>query len=213
MVWAWIPVAVILVFVALGCLWRPWLQSRRYGGSGLFLFTSKSRAQRARDGTALLLPLFLVAQAVAAAISPDGVPALDGPFPPALSRAIGVTLMAAGVVLFVAATLNLGSSWRVGIEETARPGLVTTGLYAYTRNPIFLAMLVTLVGYVLTLPTRLSLVLLLAAYAGIRAQISAEEAYLSDAYGDAYRAYARRVGRLVPGIGRVRRPPERVDVN
>jgi protein-S-isoprenylcysteine O-methyltransferase Ste14 len=204
MVWVWIPAAAVLAFVIAGCVWRPWLQSRRYGGSGLFLFTSTSRAQRVRDGMALLLPLALLVQAVAAATSPDAVRQLDGPFPPPLLRAIGIILLAAGIVLLVAATLNLGASWRVGIEESARPGLVTTGLYVYTRNPIFLAMLVTLVGYALMLPTRLSLVLLLAGYAGIRAQISAEEAYLSRAYGDAYRAYARRVGRLVPGLGRMR---------
>jgi protein-S-isoprenylcysteine O-methyltransferase Ste14 len=204
MVWAWMPAAAVVIFVALGCVWRPWLQSRRYGGSGLFLFTSTSRAQRVRDALALLLPVLLVGQAVAAAAAPETVPALDAPFPAPLSRAIGATLLAAGLLFLVAATLNLGASWRVGIEETARPGLVTTGLYAYTRNPIFLSMLVTLVGYVLMLPTRLSLVLLLAGYAGIRAQIGAEETYLSRAYGDAYLAYARRVGRLVPGIGRRR---------
>jgi protein-S-isoprenylcysteine O-methyltransferase Ste14 len=39
---------------------------------------------------------------------------------------------------------------------------------------------------------------------GIRAQIHAEEEYLLRAYGDAYRAYGRRVGRLLPGIGRFR---------
>jgi protein-S-isoprenylcysteine O-methyltransferase Ste14 len=32
----------------------------------------------------------------------------------------------------------------------------------------------------------------------------AEEAYLARVYGDAYRAYARRVGRFLPGIGLLR---------
>jgi protein-S-isoprenylcysteine O-methyltransferase Ste14 len=201
---AWLALAGIVAILMAGCIWRPWLQSRRYGGSGLFLFTSTGWTPRLRDSVALLLPLLLIEQAASAALSPQTVRRLDPFLPPPVSSAFGAVLLTAGVVLLVVATLDLGASWRVGIEERARPGLVTTGLYRYSRNPIFLAMLVTLVGYVLLLPTRLSLALLAAASLGIRLQIGAEEAYLSHAYGDAYRIYARRVGRFVPGIGRRR---------
>jgi protein-S-isoprenylcysteine O-methyltransferase Ste14 len=61
-----------------------------------------------------------------------------------------------------------------------------------------------LAGYALLLPTRLSLLLLGGAFIGIRQQVLTEEAYLSRTYGATYRAYARRVGRFVPGIGRLR---------
>jgi protein-S-isoprenylcysteine O-methyltransferase Ste14 len=37
----------------------------------------------------------------------------------------------------------------------------------------------------------------------MRLQIAAEEAYLLRTYGDAYRGYAGRVGRLLPWIGRL----------
>jgi protein-S-isoprenylcysteine O-methyltransferase Ste14 len=40
-------------------------------------------------------------------------------------------------------------------------------------------------------------------FIGIRQQIMLEEAYLTRTYGDAYRDYARRVGRFVPGIGKL----------
>jgi len=49
----------------------------------------------------------------------------------------------------------------------------------------------------------LSAALLAGAYIGTRQQIAAEEAYLVRTYGDQYRTYARRVGRLVPGIGKL----------
>ena len=45
---------------------------------------------------------------------------------------------------------------RIGIEDAARPGLVTGGLYRFCRNPIFLALLVVIAGYTLMLPTVLS---------------------------------------------------------
>lgn len=58
------------------------------------------------------------------------------------------------------AQLNLGASWRIGIEESSNPGLVTSGFYRFCRNPIFFAILIMLAGYTLLLPTRLSLALL-----------------------------------------------------
>ena len=81
---------------------------------------------------------------------------------------------------------------------------MTTGFYRFCRNPIFFAILTMLAGYTLLLPTRLSLALLVGAFIGIRQQILTEEVYLSRTYGDAYRAYARHVGRFVPGIGKLR---------
>lgn len=107
-------------------------------------------------------------------------------------------------ILLVTAQLHLGASWRIGIEEGATPGLITSGLYRFSRNPIFLALLITVASYAVLLPTRLSLVLPLGTYLGIRQQVAAEEAYLLRAYGDGYRGYARRVGRFLPGVGRLR---------
>ena len=45
---------------------------------------------------------------------------------------------------------------------------------------------------------------LVGAFIGIRQQVLAEEAYLLRTHGDAYRAYARRVGRFLPGVGKLR---------
>lgn len=116
----------------------------------------------------------------------------------------GTVLLFGGIALLVAAQLNLGASWRIGIEEGARPGLITNGLYRFCRNPIFLAILIMLTGYTLLLPTSLSIALLIGAFIGIRQQVLTEEAYLSRTYGDAFHAYARHVGRFVPGIGKLR---------
>ena len=117
-----------------------------------------------------------------------------------------MALLFGGVVFLVTSQLSLGASWRIGIEEGARPGLVTDGIYAFCRNPIYLAMLITIAGYAVLIPTRLSLVMLVGAFIGIRRQVFAEEAYLVRTYGDAFRAYASRVGRFLPGIGRIRKP-------
>jgi protein-S-isoprenylcysteine O-methyltransferase Ste14 len=111
--------------------------------------------------------------------------------------------MLCGIGLLAVAQLHLGASWRIGIEAGAKPGLVTSGLYRYSRNPIYLGLLMMMVGYASLLPTVLSAVLLVGTYIGMRAQIAGEEAYLIGTYGEAFRDYARRVGRLLPGVGKL----------
>jgi protein-S-isoprenylcysteine O-methyltransferase Ste14 len=151
--------------------------------------------------------LALAGQAVVAAVSPQRLEPVIGTDqrPVGMSHLIGVPLLFGGIALLVAATLTLGASWRIGIEEGSRPGLVTSGVYRFCRNPIYFAIFVILAGYTLLLPTRLSLALLIGASIGVRQQVLTEEAYLARAYGDAFQAYARNVGRFVPGIGRLRR--------
>ena len=194
MPWAWVPLIGIAVFFAVGLWWRPWLHQRRYGSSGLFMFRSGRRSQDVRDACALVMVVALLVQA---AVSPALVVR-----PPAW-RVLGLLLLLGGNILLVVGQLTLGASWRVGIEEGAKPGLVTAGIYGWTRNPIFLAFLAAVAGYAVLLPTPLSFALWAVFYAGVRAQIRSEEAYLLRTYGEAFRAYARRVGRLVPGIGRI----------
>ena len=115
----------------------------------------------------------------------------------------GGWLLFAGTALLVAAQLRLGASWRIGIEEKASPGLVTGGLYAVCRNPIFLGMFALLAGLLILLPTWASLAVFAVTVVGTCQQVREEEAYLTATYGDAYRAYAGRVGRFLPGLGRL----------
>jgi protein-S-isoprenylcysteine O-methyltransferase Ste14 len=200
-----LPLVGVVLFVGIVFGWRPWLQHRRHGTWGVVLFRSTRPGDNLRDGMAVVLFALLVGQAVIWTGWPELLPrfiALPGSL--AAWRAAGAALLFAGIGFLIAAQLQLGASWRIGIEEAASPGLVTNGLYRFCRNPIFLALLVIMAGYALLLPTRLSMFLLLGTYIGVRQQASAEEAYLLRAYGESYREYARRVGRFVPGLGRLR---------
>lgn len=200
-----IPLIGAVLFVASLC-WRAWLHNRRYGSFGIMLFRSGRKKQNVRDGLLVVLLLLVLGQAIAAAVRPESLTslgAIDWPAS-AIWQPIGAVLLFGGLILLILAQINLGASWRVGIEEAARPGLVITGLYRICRNPIFLAMFVTLTGYTLLLPTWLSLAMLVGAFVGIRQQAIEEEAYLLRTYGDDYHAYARRVGRFLPGVGRLR---------
>jgi len=210
MISAWLPLVGVVLLFAVLC-WRSWWQRRRYGGSGVVFLRSRRWQQQLRDALGVVFVLLLAGQAVSAVAWPESLAPLDSIYHSAaeIRQVIGTVLLFGGIALLVIAQLNLGASWRIGIEEGSRPGLVTSGFYRFCRNPIFFAILIMLVGYTLLLPTRLSLVLLVGAFIGIRQQVLTEESYLSRTYGDVYRACARRVGRFVPGIGRLRVNVER----
>lgn len=201
-----LPLIGSLVLIGIVFCWRPWLQFRRYGTLGIILFRSQGVAQNLRDAMAVVLFFLIVAQAVVWAGWPESLSPLVATSDQAFGwlQAIGGVVLFAGIALLVKAQLELGVSWRIGIEEDASPGLMTGGLYRFCRNPIFLALLIVVTGYALLLPTRLSIILALGTYVGIRLQVSAEEAYLLHVYGERYREYARRVGRFLPGLGKSR---------
>ncbi|HXF86909.1 MAG TPA: isoprenylcysteine carboxylmethyltransferase family protein [Xanthobacteraceae bacterium] len=201
-----LPLVGLLLLIGVAFCWRLWWQRRRYGTWGLAVFRSADVGQTGRAALAALLFVVLLGQAIMAATSPEWLAArrVDGEAMPQAIPLLGATLMFGGVLLVIAAQLHLGRAWRIGIDHDARPGLVTNGLYRFCRNPIYLGLLIAVVGYTVLVPTPLSIALMVGAYIGVRLQIAAEERYLARAYGAEYLGYARRVGRLLPGIGKFR---------
>ena len=73
--------------------------------------------------------------------------------------------------------------------------LVARGLFARSRNPIFLGMRVSLLGFFFLLPNAVTLLTLVLGEVLVQLQVRLEEDFLTKAQGDAYRAYCRRVRR------------------
>ena len=65
----------------------------------------------------------------------------------------GLVLASTGVVGTFAAQLDMGASWRVGVDPAEQTALVTAGLFRWVRNPIFTAMLATAAGLTALAPT------------------------------------------------------------
>jgi len=181
-----------------------WRQFRRHGTLGLSFFRIGNRAQNIQDAATVLGFVLLTWQAVIATRPSSKFSVLFRTQELLeLSRATGAVLLFGGVALCFVAQLHLGASWRIGVKEDAKSSLVTSGFYRFSRNPIFLGLLTAFAGYALLLPTVLSFALLIGAYLGVRRQVAVEEKYLLFTHAEAYRAYAQRVGRFVPLIGRM----------
>jgi len=89
----------------------------------------------------------------------------------------------------------LKNSWRSGIDEEQPTTLVQTGLFRYSRNPIFLGMIVTLTGVFLAMPNALSLPFLVLGFVLIQIQVRLEEEFLTKTPGTEYENFRQQVKR------------------
>ncbi len=181
---------------------RAILQLRRTGSTG-YVGKGRRRSSVERIGGVLFVAASVLILAaplldLAGALAP--INALDHP----VGHALGFVLFSAGLIGTLLAQVYMGASWRVGVDEEERIELVTSGPFALVRNPIFSAVIPAFLGLALLVPNT-------AAVAGFAAIVSAvelqvrfvEEPYLLRKHGTDYAAYASRVGRFVPGIGRL----------
>lgn len=107
----------------------------------------------------------------------------------------GLGLLCFGFALAVCGSLSLAVAWRSGIDEAASEQLVTTQLYALTRNPTFVGVRLAQLGFFLAWPTAFSLVCLIVGWIAVSVQVELEEAHLQQRFGDSYSDYQRAVGR------------------
>jgi protein-S-isoprenylcysteine O-methyltransferase Ste14 len=198
----WLALGLYAAYMALAFGLRTWVQLRRTGESGFKGISGRLGSLEWIAGV-----LFVVALAVGVAAPvldvTDALEPLDA-LDSAGVRATGVAIFVVGLVGTLYAQIAMGESWRIGVDERERTALVTSGPFAVVRNPIFAAMLPTSLGLALLVPNVAALAGLGALWLALQIQVRlVEEPYLLRAHGDSYRQYAARVGRFVPGLGRL----------
>ncbi len=113
----------------------------------------------------------------------------------ALFSFVGTLLLAASLVWVLVAQVQMGASWRIGIDQQVRTELVQQGIFGWSRNPIFLGMRITLLGLFLVLSNALSLTVLVLGEVLMQVQVRLEEAHLAQLHGERYRHYQQKVRR------------------
>lgn len=110
---------------------------------------------------------------------------------------IGITLMMLAFIFVVIAQIQMKNSWRIGIDNVMKTRLITSGLFQFSRNPIFLGMTVSLIGFFLTFPTIIAFFFSLIGSILMQIQIRLEEEHLLKQHGSVYLTYKKRVGRML----------------
>ena len=192
-----LALGLYVLYLALALGWRSWRQFRETGRTGFVGLAHAGALER-------LVGVLLVA-AIALGLASPLAALRGGPEVGGAQAALGIALFGTGLALTLWAQLHMGASWRIGVDPSERTALVTDGPFAHARNPIFTGMLAVALGLGLLVPNAWAVGAALALAVGLELQVRlVEEPYLSRTHGEAYRAWAARTGRFLPGVGRLR---------
>jgi protein-S-isoprenylcysteine O-methyltransferase Ste14 len=199
-----LALALLALYGLLAVVLRMLVQLWKTGSTG---FKGLSGAPGSAEWTGGLLFAVGIGLAVTGAeldraglLEPIG--ALDGE----VARGVGLALAVGGTLATVGAQLAMGDAWRIGVDESERTQLVTGGPFSVVRNPIYAGMIPFFAGIALLSSTVVTIAgaLLVAVALELQTRL-VEEPYLLRVHGSEYADYAARVGRFVPGVGRLRR--------
>lgn len=118
--------------------------------------------------------------------------------PLAVQYSVGVAFMVAGLALFVWALREFTRAQTAVTHHRPTTGIVATGPFGFSRNPIYVAMTTVYLGAAIAVDGVLVLVLVLPAIVAIHTLvIPNEETFLEKTFGDDYRRYKSTVRRWI----------------
>ena len=126
----------------------------------------------------------------------DAFPAISAAVPYRKTLSVAFALLGVAVALLGVGSFRRARTTVNPLKPDTTSSLVTTGIYRYTRNPMYLGMALALVGWAIFLGNALTLVFV----AGFmfymnRFQIAPEERVLTTLFGTEFAAYQRKVRR------------------
>ena len=109
---------------------------------------------------------------------------------------IGAFLLCIGTVLLLLSFYDLGASLRYGLPENETE-LKTSGLYRYSRHPLYLCVFIITLSSMIFFPDIMNLCIGLYCIAIHTLMISAEEKFLAERFGMEWDVYKKKVRRLL----------------
>ena len=156
---------------------------RRATGDRPWAFASAKGVQRIAGSS---FALSVAALLVAAALAPANGTNL---------AVLAAIVSLAGAAIVIVAQMQMGRAWRVGVREGDAPLFVSHGLFRFSRNPIFVGMMLVGLSAAIVSDTWWSWSALVLFVLSCIVQVRIEEAHLEASFGDAYRAFSRQVPR------------------
>lgn len=127
------------------------------------------------------------------------------------STPVGVVAGVSGAAVFAAANyllwrshVDLGKNFSIALRVREDHCLVTSGIFGYVRHPMYAAHWLWAIAQALLLQNWLAGPVFLVAFLPLYlSRVPREERMMIDRFGDEYRAYMDRTGRLLPRFGRM----------
>jgi protein-S-isoprenylcysteine O-methyltransferase Ste14 len=116
-------------------------------------------------------------------------------------RWVGIALALAGFALLQWAQVTLGNSWSDTPRMMKEQTLITSGPYQFIRHPIYTAFILIL-GSALLISANwlIGLAWLGMTVLEVASRVGFEEALMLEYFGDQYREYMKKTGRLLPRL-------------
>ena len=160
-------------------------------------------ARRDRIEVLLLVAMFATMMVLPLVHLATGVFAFADYDLPGVATAIGAVLTVPTIWLFWRSHADLGRNWSPGLELREGHHLVTGGVYALWRHPMYVSIWLAAVCQPLLVPNLIAGLLVVPAFAAMWwLRVPQEEAMMRRQFGERYTRYCGRVGRLWPRLGR-----------
>ena len=186
-----LSIALLALFVLMVRI-RSWKLKKRGIRTIVFGRTDKSDF--------LLIPCVL-AIVYSALAKPTGLPmwiALVRPFwDSTVPGWAGIGICLISNIGFALTLADFGDSFRVGIDEDKPGELITGGMFAISRNPIYVCFLLFFTGMFVVHRNIVMVVAVLVFSLAIHRQVLREEKFLKQQYGEQYKEYCKKVRRYL----------------
>lgn len=192
--WQWNEIAWFVASVVQMLVRWPHVERNRSNS------ISERRVSRGEQWSMLIIFLAMLCVPMSYLATP-WLEVLDYTLPAAWS-ACGVALMCLSLWMFHRAHADLGRNWSPSLEVRHEHLLVTTGIYTRIRHPMYSSIWLFALAQPMLVHNWVAGALAVPGFALLYfLRIGAEEQMMLDAFGDDYRLYMTRTGRLWPRLG------------
>lgn len=175
---------------------------RVYRETGINPFRFATHHNEAHDYIGMLLKIF-IAVLIITVCCYSFFPSVYARFAPfvyldqPVIRVIGLLMGHLALPGILIAQRQMKQSWRIGIDYVNKTELVTSGLFGWSRNPIYVFLLFGLLGLFFVIPNAITFSVLTGVYMILQITMRLEEDFLLKQHGKVYESYKTKVKRLL----------------
>ena len=186
---------LLLTFLTCAVFGRILVQYYYTGDHGIRLAKSSASPVEIIPGVSFVLSFLVSAILIVSHhFAPGSHWHLSSPMVIVIATALGF----AGIGMTLVAQIQMGRSWRIGVDSDEKTQLITSGLYTRSRNPIYFGIGLYWVGVVLNFPHPAIWVCALICWISIEMVVrKIEEPYLHGVHGELFEDYIKQTNRYL----------------